>query len=155
MSVIESHLWLPPRIHHSEQRHWALQHINYARGGIKTRRKVPCTVCILSATDNLGMIRELCNNNAPVFGSGTIYSRSQKRLFQCFENRLHQLVFRIRIHLFQIRHFRLNTDPDPIRIQGFDDRKIGRKKILAEKFLNNFFDHTQTYNCNLSIPRPP
>ena len=30
---------------------------------------------------------------------------------------------------FQIRiqHFRLNTDPDPIRIQGFDDQEL--KKI--------------------------
>jgi hypothetical protein len=27
--------------------------------------------------------------------------------------------FRIRIHLIRIRHFRLNTYPDPIRIQGF------------------------------------
>jgi hypothetical protein len=35
-------------------------------------------------------------------------------------------VFRIRIHLirFQIKHFRLNTDPYPIRIQGFDDQKM-------------------------------
>jgi hypothetical protein len=31
--------------------------------------------------------------------------------------------FRIRIHLTRIRiqHFRLNTDPDPILIQGFYD----------------------------------
>jgi hypothetical protein len=34
-------------------------------------------------------------------------------------------VFRIRIHLFRIRIqlFRLNTNPDPIRIHGFDDQK--------------------------------
>jgi hypothetical protein len=40
--------------------------------------------------------------------------------------------FRIRI-----QHFRLNTgpDPDPIRIQGFDDQKC--KKFTAEKY--NFF----------------
>ncbi len=35
---------------------------------------------------------------------------------------------RIRIHLIRIRiqlqHFRLNTDPDPIRIQGFNDQKF-------------------------------
>jgi hypothetical protein len=41
---------------------------------------------------------------------------------------------RIRIHLIRIRiriqHFRLNTDPDLIRIQGFDDQKL--KKIIAE-----------------------
>ncbi len=40
---------------------------------------------------------------------------------------------RIRIHFIRIRiqHFRLNTDPDPIRIQGFNDQKL--KKIKAEK----------------------
>ena len=42
---------------------------------------------------------------------------------------------RIRIHFIRIRiqHFRLNTDPDPIRIriQGFNDQKL--KKIRAEK----------------------
>jgi hypothetical protein len=50
---------------------------------------------------------------------------------------------RIRIHFIRIRiqHFRMNTDPDPIRIQGFNDQKL--KKITAEK------------NCNLPIPRPP
>jgi hypothetical protein len=36
--------------------------------------------------------------------------------------------FRIRIHFFRIRIQRLrletNTDPDPIRIQGFNDRKL-------------------------------
>ncbi len=38
---------------------------------------------------------------------------------------LRATVFRIRIHLIRIRiqHFRLNTDPDPIRIQGFDKTK--------------------------------
>jgi hypothetical protein len=29
-----------------------------------------------------------------------------------------------------------NTDPDPIRIQGFNDQKL--KKITAENFLNFF-----------------
>ncbi len=46
-----------------------------------------------------------------------------------------QAGLRIRIHLIQIRiqYFRLNTDPDPIRIriQGFNDQKL--KKITAEK----------------------
>ncbi len=35
---------------------------------------------------------------------------------------------RVRI---RIQHFRLNTDPDPIRIQGFDDQKL--KKIYSWK----------------------
>jgi hypothetical protein len=45
---------------------------------------------------------------------------------------------RIRIHFIRIRiqHFRMNTnpdlDPDPIRIQGFNDQKL-EKKITAEK----------------------
>jgi hypothetical protein len=53
---------------------------------------------------------------------------------------------RIRIHFIRIRiqHFRLNTNPDPIRIQGFNDQKW--KKITAENF---FF---LIKNCNLSIP---
>jgi hypothetical protein len=35
---------------------------------------------------------------------------------------------RIRIHLIRIhiQHFRLNTDPDPIRIQGFNDQKLNK-----------------------------
>jgi len=40
-------------------------------------------------------------------------------------------VFRIRIHLIRIQKFRLNTDPDPIRIQGFDDQNL--KKFTSEK----------------------
>jgi hypothetical protein len=33
---------------------------------------------------------------------------------------------RIRIHFIRIwiQHFRLNTDPDPIQIQGFNDQKL-------------------------------
>ncbi len=31
---------------------------------------------------------------------------------------------RIRIQFIRIQHFRLNTDPDPIRIQGFNDQKL-------------------------------
>jgi hypothetical protein len=40
---------------------------------------------------------------------------------------------RIRIHFIRIRiqHFRLNTDPDPIQIQDFNDQKL--KKITAVK----------------------
>jgi hypothetical protein len=33
--------------------------------------------------------------------------------------RIHFICVRIRI-----QHFRLNTDPDPIRIQGFNDQKL-------------------------------
>ncbi len=50
---------------------------------------------------------------------------------------------RIRIHFIRIQiwiqHFRLNTDPDPdpIRIQGFNDQKL--KKIPAEKKITFFF----------------
>jgi hypothetical protein len=49
-------------------------------------------------------------------------------------------------------HFRLNTDPDPdpIRIQGFDDQKKQKlEKIQLKKFI--FF----IKNYNFPIPRPP
>jgi hypothetical protein len=48
--------------------------------------------------------------------------------------------FRIRIHFFRIRRWRLETtpDPDPIRIQGFNDQKL--KKITAEKKIKFFLD---------------
>jgi hypothetical protein len=42
------------------------------------------------------------------------------------------VVFRIRIHLIRsqirIQHFWLNTDPDPIWIQSFDDQKLTKFK---------------------------
>jgi hypothetical protein len=43
---------------------------------------------------------------------------------------------RIRIHLIRIwiQHFRLNTDPDPIWIQGFDDQKW-KKNLQVKKYL--------------------
>jgi hypothetical protein len=49
-------------------------------------------------------------------------------------------VFQIRIHFIRIRPFRLNTDPDPdtIRIQGFDEEKIG--KNLQLKKIKYIFD---------------
>jgi hypothetical protein len=45
------------------------------------------------------------------------------------------------IHLIRIRiqHFRLNTDSDPIRIQGFYNQKTG-KKFTAEKKNYIFLD---------------
>jgi hypothetical protein len=48
---------------------------------------------------------------------------------------------RIRIHFIRIRiqHFRLNTDADPIRIQGFYDKKF-KKKITAEQNFLFVFD---------------
>jgi hypothetical protein len=49
----------------------------------------------------------------------------------------------------RIQHFRLNTDPDPIRIQGFNDQKL-KQKLQLKKF--NFFG---SKNYNLPIPRPP
>jgi hypothetical protein len=56
-------------------------------------------------------------------------------------------VFDIRIHFIRIRiqHFRLNTGPvtDPIRIQGFDDRKF--KKIYSSKKLIFFGSKTAIY----------
>ncbi len=54
-------------------------------------------------------------------------------------------MFRIRIHLIRIRiqHFLLNTDPDPIRIQGFDDQKL--QKITAEKKIIFFGSITTIY----------
>jgi hypothetical protein len=57
---------------------------------------------------------------------------------------------RIRIHFIRIRiqHFRLNIDPDPIRIQGFNDQKL--KKITAEKITNFWIK-----NYNVPLPRPP
>jgi hypothetical protein len=42
---------------------------------------------------------------------------------------------RIRIHFIRIQHFRRNTDPDPdpIRIHGFNDQKLGKKLQLKKK----------------------
>ncbi len=54
---------------------------------------------------------------------------------------------RIRIHFIRIRiqiqHFRLNTDPDPIRTQGFNYQKL--KKITAEKKKKFFGSKTTIY----------
>jgi hypothetical protein len=35
--------------------------------------------------------------------------------------------------------FQMNPDPDPIRIQGFDNQKL-KKKNTAKKFFTSFFD---------------
>jgi hypothetical protein len=43
-----------------------------------------------------------------------------------------------------------DPNPDPIRIQGFNDQKLKKKKQLKKKL--NFF---LIKNCNLPIPRPP
>jgi hypothetical protein len=55
----------------------------------------------------------------------------QKRTYR------YQAGLRIRIHLIRIRHFRLNTDPDPIRIQGFYDQKS--KENFSCKKIKIFF----------------
>ncbi len=53
-------------------------------------------------------------------------------------------VFRIRIHFLRIRiriqwiRMEADTDPDPIRIQGFNDQKL--KKNNSENFFLFFFD---------------
>jgi hypothetical protein len=62
---------------------------------------------------------------------------------------------RIRIHFIRIQHFRLNTDPDPdpIRIQGFNDQKLN--KITAEKKFNFFGSKTIIYlSLGLQKERP-
>jgi hypothetical protein len=45
--------------------------------------------------------------------------------------------FRIRIHLirirFRIQRLRLEINPDPIRIQGFNDQKLNKKLQLKKK----------------------
>ncbi len=45
-----------------------------------------------------------------------------------------------RIHLIRIRiqRLRLDTNPDPIRIQGFNEQKL--KKKYSRKKIKNFFD---------------
>jgi hypothetical protein len=60
----------------------------------------------------------------------------------------HKPGLRIRIHFIRIQHFRLNTDPDPIRIQSFKDQKILKKLLLEKKIL-------WIKNYNLPIPRLP
>jgi hypothetical protein len=56
------------------------------------------------------------------------------------------------IHFIRIQHFRLETvpDPDPIRIQGFNDQKL-KKKLQLKKNLNFVW----IKNYNLPIPWPP
>jgi|LakMenEpi03Aug12_release.lakeMendotaPanAssembly.Ray.scaffolds.fasta_scaffold244030_2 hypothetical protein len=53
-----------------------------------------------------------------------------------------------------IQHFRLNSDPDPIRIQGLDEQIL--KKITAEQKICNFCLKTATYlslGLNKGCPR--
>jgi hypothetical protein len=61
---------------------------------------------------------------------------------------------RIRVHLiqFRIQHFRLNADPDPdpIRIQDFDDQKW-RKKLQLGKKSKIFLSKTTIY-ISLGLP---
>jgi hypothetical protein len=57
---------------------------------------------------------------------------------------------RICIHFIRIRikHFRLNTHPDPIWIQGFNDQKL-KKKITSENFF--FFGDQKLQFTYLSL----
>ncbi len=62
---------------------------------------------------------------------------------------------RIRIHFIRIRiqHFKLNTDPDPIRIQGFNDQKL--KKNYCWKKITFFCVKTTIYlSLGLHRERP-
>ncbi len=54
-------------------------------------------------------------------------------------------VFRIRLYWVRIwiQHFRLSTDPDPIRIQGFDDQKL--EKFTAEICKKNVISEIAIY----------
>ncbi len=54
-------------------------------------------------------------------------------------------MFRIRI-----QHLRLNTNPDPIRIQGFYDPKLKKIYTVAKKF-----DIYLIKKCNFLIPGHP
>jgi hypothetical protein len=70
------------------------------------------------------------------------FQHKQEKLEEISNSRLKIIaVFRIRINLIRIQiriqHFRLNTDPDPIRIQGFTDQKL--KKINSKKIFLFFF----------------
>jgi hypothetical protein len=76
-----------------------------------------------------------------------LYTRRKKKS-------LCEIGFRIRtgIHLIRIRiqHFRLNTDPDPIRIQGFDGKNL-KKFTAGKKF--NFFGSKTTVNLSLGLQK--
>jgi hypothetical protein len=49
------------------------------------------------------------------------------------------------IHLIRIQHFMLNTDTNPIWIQGFDDQKL--KKITADKKILIYFCQKLQFTC--------
>jgi hypothetical protein len=70
------------------------------------------------------------------------------------EGTLFEPGLRIRIHFIRIRHFRMNTNPDPIRIQGFNDQKL--KKITAEKKFkkrpSNTSKHEIFFFCGSFLP---
>ncbi len=60
-----------------------------------------------------------------------LHSMSKKRNYWLLPG------LRIRINFIRIRiqHFRLNTDPDPIRIQGLNDQKLKKTNTAEKKFL--------------------
>jgi hypothetical protein len=68
----------------------------------------------------------------------SLFRLSHRPGTQKFDSKIFFAVLRILIHLIRIRiqHFRLNTDPepDPIRIQGFDDQKL--LQVTKEAFIS-------------------
>ncbi len=74
----------------------------------------------------LRFIREVLSDNE-------IYMQMQYLKRTRSENAMFEAGLRIRIYFIRIQHFRLNTDPDPdpIRIQGFNEQKL--KKVQLKK----------------------
>jgi hypothetical protein len=56
-------------------------------------------------------------------------------------------VFRIRIHLIRIQHFRLQTDPDPnlIGIEGFDNQKFIKNLQVKKNQKQQFWSKIALY----------
>ncbi len=88
-----------------------------------------------------------------VIFSGTTFTTATSpspQLHPGLRIRIHFIWMRIRIHFIWIRiriqHFRMNNnpDPDPIRIQGFNDQNW-RKKLQLKKKLNFFISKTAIY----------
>jgi hypothetical protein len=83
-----------------------------------------------------GMIRSRKASHATVYLSRTQFTNRDIicTIKQCFESGFIECTLHNRI---RIQHFRLNTNPDPIRIQGYDDQKLG--KIYSWNFFYYIF----------------
>ncbi len=83
---------------------------------------------------NVIRFRDLCIRIWILLFSLVAFKMPTKNMFFCL---LLTAGLRIRIQFIRIRiqlqHFRLNTDPDPIRIQGFKDQKLKKKKNFGSK----------------------